>query len=102
MEFNRRIHKSIFKGHKCESAIDKKKLNITMIQELRDILKDIIRRKSYLHCYWYNLKYFVWALHAVYRLYYKIIVIYGNSSMAVKIYNHNLPCIWTQENNRKY
>ena len=33
-----------------------KKLNITMIQELRDILKDIVRRKSYLPYYWYNLK----------------------------------------------
>ena len=48
MEFSRRIHPSIFMGHKLESAIDKKKLNITMIEELRQILKDVIKRRSYL------------------------------------------------------
>ena len=66
MEYCRKIHCSIFKGHPLESAIDKKLLNITMIEELRTILKDVQNRKHYLHLYWYNLKYFVQALHGVY------------------------------------
>ena len=85
MEFTRRIHPSIA----LESAIDKKKLNITMTEELRQILKDVINI-SYLSCYWYNLKYFVRAFHGVYRLYYKILIIYGNSSMARKFFSHNI------------
>ena len=67
MEYRKRIHSSIFKGHKLESVIDKKKLlNITLINELRAILKEIKKREMYLHNYWYNLKYFVCALHGVY------------------------------------
>ena len=61
-----------------------------MTEELRQILKDVINRRSYLSCYWYNLKYFVRALHGVYRLYYKILIIYGNSSMARKNFSHNI------------
>ena len=55
-----------------------------------EMLNDIQSRQSYLHKYWYNLKYFVQALHRVYQLLYKILVVYGNSSMRTKLKCHNL------------
>ena len=80
MEFRLKIYQSIFNGSKLESAIDKKNLNITIIEELRSIL-NVSQCKIYLHSYWYNLKYFVQALHGAYRLYFKMLVIYGNSAI---------------------
>ena len=44
MECRKRIHSSFFKGHKLESAIDKKLLNIALINKLRAILKEIKMR----------------------------------------------------------
>ena len=49
MEYCSKINCSIFNGHQLESAIDKKLLNITMIEELRTILEDIKNIKHYLH-----------------------------------------------------
>ena len=42
------------------------------------------------HGYWYMLKYFVRSLHVVYRLLYKLLLIYGNSSVRTKLKCHNL------------
>ena len=55
-----------------------------------EMLKDVEMRHSYLHRYWYRLKYFVCCLHVVYRLLFKVLTIFGNSSMASKLKCHNL------------
>ena len=54
------------------------------------MLKDVGMRHSYLHRYWYTLKYFVHCLHAVYRLLFKVLTVFGNSSMVSKLKCHNL------------
>ena len=90
MEFRRKIYTSVFNHQKLESAIDKKELNITLITELRAIINDINSRKGYLHLYWYNLKYFVHTLHGAYRLLYKILHTFSDSSIHKKFQHHDL------------
>ena len=57
---------------------------------LLEMLKDVEMRCSYLHRYWYTLKYFVCGLHAVYRLLFKVLTVFGSSSMVSKLKCHNL------------
>ena len=47
-------------------------------------------KKKYLHDYWYSLKYLVHALHAAYRLLYKVLGKYGNTSMCWRNKHHHL------------
>ena len=72
------------------SAKDKQNLNLQMIQKLKCLLGDIGEKKKYLQMYWYSLKYFVHSTHAIYRLLYKILKVYGNEGMASKCAYHNL------------
>ena len=61
-----------------------------MEMTILEMLKDIERRHSYLHKYWYTLQYFVHCLHAVYWLLLKVLSVFGNSSMASKLKCHNI------------
>ena len=72
------------------SVKDKRAVNLRMETTILEMLNDIQSRQCYLHKYWYNLKYFVRALHGVYRLLYKILIVHGNSSMRTKLKCHNL------------
>ena len=75
---------------KLESAKDKQLLNIRLIEELQDTIGNISKRKQYLHEYWYNLKYYVRALHAAYCLLFKLLQIHGTSSLCTKFNYHSL------------
>ena len=90
MEFKVRIHKSVLQLNKLESAKDKHLLNERLIQELQDTLKLITQRNTYLHEYWYILRYFVKSLHGAYRLLYKILLVYGDSNVCRKFILHDL------------
>ena len=90
MEFRRKIYSSVLNCRILESAIDKKELNITLISELRSITSHIKRRTSYLHLFWYNLKYFLHTLHGSYRLLYKILHTFGDSNICKKCHYHDL------------
>ena len=46
----------------------KRNVNGRMESKILYLLQDIKQCSKYLHKYWYNLKYFVRSLHAVYRL----------------------------------
>ena len=81
MEFHRKVHKLVLYMDKLESAKDKQLLNIRLIEELQDTIGNISKRKQYLHEYWYNLKYYVRALHAAYHLLFKLLQIHGTSSL---------------------
>ena len=72
------------------SCKEKRKVNIRMETTILEMLKDIERRHSYLHKYWYTLQYFVHCLHAVYQLLFKVLSVFGNSSMASKLKCHNI------------
>ena len=61
-----------------------------MIDKNVYLLREIKAKKKYLHDYWYSLKYLVHALHAAYRLWYKVLGKYGNSSMCWRNKHHNL------------
>ena len=90
MEFKVKIHKSVLQPNKLGSAKDKQLLNERLIQELQDTLKLITQRNTYLHEYWYILRYFVKSLHGAYRLLYKILLVYGDSNVCKKFIFHNL------------
>ena len=90
MEFKVKIHKSVLHANKIESAKDKQLLNKRLIQELQDTLKLIAQRNTYLHEYWYMLRFFVKSLHGAYRLLYKILLFYGDSNVCKKFIFHNL------------
>ena len=61
-----------------------------MLTEIECSLKDILKTISYLLNYWYDLKLYTHSLHGIYRLYYKILVTFGNKGMAVKCKFYNL------------
>ena len=86
MEFRRKIHPSVLHKNQLESTKDKQLLN----ERLQDTLENISKRKTYLHEYWYNLKYFVKSLHGAYRLLYKVLYIYGDSNLCKKFTYHDL------------
>ena len=69
---------------------DKRVLNLQMLTEIEFILKDISKKLAYLPEFWYDLKLLTHTLYAIYRLYYKILLIHGNSGMAQKCNYHNL------------
>ena len=85
MDFHTKIYPCYFDGKYLISCIEKKETNLRMETTILEMLKDIGSRQYYLPHYWYMLKYFVRALHGVYRLLYKLLLIYGNSSMRTKL-----------------
>ena len=72
------------------SCKEKWKVNIRTETTIFEMLKELEQRHSYLHNYWYTLRYFVCSLHAVYRLLFKVLHIFGNASMASKLKCHNV------------
>ena len=90
MDFHTKIYPCYFDDKYLISCIEKKETNLRMETTILEMLKDIESRQYYLPCYWYMLKYFVRSLHVVYRLLYKLLLIYANSSMRTKLKCHNL------------
>ena len=90
MDFKAKAHPCYFNTNYVVSCTDKKNINLKMETMILELLKDIENRQIYLPNYWYILKYFVWVLHAVYRLLYKVLVVHDNSSMKTKLKCHNL------------
>ena len=71
------------------SQRNKRDLNVALINELTKMIEDICGKRQYLPKYWYLLKYHVHACHAMYRLLFKIILVYGKY-MSTKTRSHNL------------
>ena len=93
MEFNRKIHPDFYQKGVFVSAKEKQTFNIQMIHKLQSLLTDLPERKSYLEKYWYSLKYIVHCMHALYKLFYKILQVYGNPGMALRCKYHHLVCV---------
>ena len=90
MGFRKKIHPDYYQRGILVSAIDKQYLNLEMIKKLKSLLGDIEDKKKYVQKYWYSLKYFVHSTQAIYRLFFKILEVYGSNGMAGKCTNHNL------------
>ena len=84
MEFRKKIHPDYYHKGRLVSVKDKETLNLQMIQKLKCLFSDITEKKTYIQMYWYSLKYFVHSTHAIYRLFYKIMKVYGTEGMASK------------------
>ena len=90
MDFNVKVYPCYFDENYMVSCTDKKKVNLRMEAKTLELLTDIQNRRTYLEKYWYNLKYYVHSLHAIYKLLYKMLTVYGNSSMKTRLKCHNL------------
>ena len=90
MDYDAPIYPCYFDPKYLVSCKEKRKVNIRMETTLLEMLKDVEMRCSYLHRYWYTLKYLVCGLHAVYRLLFKVLTVFGSSSMVSKLKCHNL------------
>ena len=90
MEFKVKIYQSVLHTNQLESAKDRQLLNERLIQELQDTIQISSTRKTYLHQYWYNLKYHVNSLHAAHRLLYKLLFVYHDSDVCKKFRIHDL------------
>ena len=90
MDYDAPIYPCYFDPKYLVSCKEKRKVNIRMETTLLEMLKDVEMRCSYLHRYWYTLKHFVCGLYAVYRLLFKVLTVFGSSSMASKLKCHNL------------
>ena len=76
----------------CNYIKDKRLLNLRMLTEIEFSLKDISNKIAYLPHFWYDLKLLMHTVYAVYRMYYKILLVHGNKGMAQKCQHHNLIC----------
>ena len=85
-----KIHQDLFEPGVLLSVQDKWYLNLRMLDKVIYLLREIRNKNHFLHLYWYSLKYMMCALHAVYKLLYKILKVYGNTSMCWKNKYHNL------------
>ena len=72
------------------SCYDKRRVNLRLECAVLEKLKEIEIWKIYLDKHWYTLKYLVKCLHAVYRLLYKILSVFGSPGMCSKLNCHNL------------
>ena len=72
------------------SCTDKRRMNLRLEMTNLDMLKEIKRGKAHLDKHWYTLKHFVHSLHAVYRLLYKILSVFGSTGMCNKLSFHKL------------
>ena len=69
---------------------EKRNVNGRMESKILYLLQDIQQHSKYLPKYWYNLKYFVRSLHAVYRLLYKVLKCSGTDGMCSRLKCHTL------------
>ena len=86
------IHKKIywcfFEEGVLVSLHEKAGANLRIFKNTRIYLRELSERSSYLQNFWYSLKYCTGILHGIYRLYYKLLLIYGDSK--IKSPYHNL------------
>ena len=90
IDYDALLYPCYFNSKYLLSCKEKRKVNIRMKTTILEMLKDIERRHSCLDRYWYTLRYFVHSLHAVYWLLFKVLHVFGNSSMASKLNCHNI------------
>ena len=90
MSCHRKLYPDVFEPNILISLHEKKGTNLRMIDKNVYLLREIKAKKKYLHDYWYSLKYLVHALHTAYRLLYKVLGKYGNSSMCWRNKHHHL------------
>ena len=79
------IHKKIywcfFEEGVLVSLHEKAGANLRIFRKMRIYLKELSERSTYLHNLWYSLKYCTGILHGIYHLYYKLLLIYGDSKV---------------------
>ena len=90
MDYDAKVHPCYYDANYLVTCKDKRKVNLRMECTILEMLQDIELHKSYLHNHWYMLRYFVQCLHAVYRLLYKILSVFGSLGMCSKLNCHNL------------
>ena len=90
MDLNTKVHPCYYDPAHLVSCKEKKEVNLRMELKILQLLKDVEARTQYIHKYWYNLKYFIQSLHGTYRLLYKVLCIFVNSSMRSKLSCHDL------------
>ena len=82
---NSLIHKKIYWCFFVEGVVvslhEKAGTNLRIFKKMRTYLKGLSERSSNLQNYWYSLKYCASILHGIYRLYYKLSLIYGDSEI---------------------
>ena len=94
------IHKKIywcfFEEGVLVSLHEKAGANLRIFKKMRIYLKELSERSSYLQNFWYSLKYCTGILHGIYRLYYKLLLIYGDSKIKSPYHNlvHGPHTIW--------
>ena len=86
---DRCIHPSVVPFGHIVSIRHKCTLNLQLQEEIYTYLK-CFSAKGYLKDYWYDLKYLTHSLHAVYRLFYKIILTFRENGMANRHKYHHL------------
>ena len=69
---------------------DKRQMNIRLLSEIESTFKEISTKLSYLPKFWYDLKLYIHSVHVIYRLYYKMLIKYGNKGLATKCDHHHL------------
>ena len=86
------IHKKIywcfFEEGVVVSLHEKTDANLRIFKKMKIYLKELSGRSSYLQNYWYSLQYCAGIWHGIYRLYYQLLLIYGDSE--IKSPYHNL------------
>ena len=85
---HKKIYWCLFEEGVVVSLHQKAGANLRIFKKTRIYLKEISERSSYFQNYWYSLKYCAGILHGIYRLYYKLLLIYGYSE--IKSPYHNL------------
>ena len=94
------IHKKIywcfFEEGVFISLHEKAGTNLRIFKKMRIYLKELSERSSYLQNYWYSLKYCTGILHGIHRLYYKLLLIYGDSEIKSPYHDlvHGPHTIW--------
>ena len=67
--------------------------NLRIYKTTRIYMKELNDRSNYMPNYWYNMKNYTGTLHGIYRLYYKLLHVHGESK--IKSHYHELvhgPC----------
>ena len=90
MAFDKKIYPSYCDSCFLESVRDKQKLNLRMILKVSELTDEIKQTMHYIGNCWFNLKQLVHGLHAIYRIFYKLLKMYGSKDMAQKCDYHHL------------
>ena len=90
MDYDARVFPCYFDMEYLVSCKDKRRVNLRMETTILEMMKDIENHQKYLHKYWYTLRHFVCSIHAVYRLMYKVLCIFGQKGMVSKLKFHHL------------